>query len=392
MKDVIYLDNSATTALSDAAREKMTEMFDVFGNPSSLHTAGGEAAKALREARRAILATLGIKSMRDEHDKQLVFTSCGTEATSLALFGCAYAKKRREANRIITTDSEHPSVSRALEKLSEDGFEIIKLSTKGGVLNTDELDAALKKPIFMASLMLVNNETGALYDVKGAFEKIKRAYPEAVCHCDAVQGYLKVRMTPQTLGADLITISAHKIHGPKGIGALYIAPHVLTEKKISPLLVGGGQEHGMRSGTENVLGIVGFGAAAAEGYKSMPKCMPYVISLRERAEKKLSALGLALNIPQGARAPHVLNITLPDIKSQTMLNHLSSKGIMVSSGSACSSHSNHPSEALLAFGLDTHAADCSLRISFSAYNTESDVDALVNALGEGIKTLVRIKR
>ena len=392
MKDLIYLDNSATTALSEAARVKMTETFDVFGNPSSLHTMGGEAEKALREARRAILATLGIKAMRDEHDKQLVFTSCGTEATSLALFGCAYAKKRREASRIITTDSEHPSVARALDKLAEDGFEIVRLSTKGGVLNFDELAEALKKPIFMASIMLVNNETGALYDVKGAFDKIKRAYPDAICHCDAVQGYLKVRMTPQMLGADLITVSAHKIHGPKGIGALYIAPHMITEKKISPFLVGGGQEHGMRSGTENVLGIVGFGAAAADGYKKMPKDMPYVISLRERAEKKLSEIGLALNTPQGARAPHVINLTLPDIKSQTMLNFLSSKGIMVSSGSACSSHSNHPSETLLAFGLDAHSADCSLRISFSAYNTESDVDALAAALDEGIKTLVRIKR
>lgn len=392
MKDLIYLDNSATTALCDEARARMTESLDIFGNPSSLHSAGTQAEKLLREARRAILATLGIKSMRDEHDKQLVFTSCGTEATSLALFGCAYAKKRREANRIITTDSEHPSVARALDKLAEDGFEIVKLSTRGGVLNADELDAALKKPIFMATLMLVNNETGSLYDVKGAFDKIKRSYPDAICHCDAVQGYLKVRMTPQTLGADLITISAHKIHGPKGIGALYIAPHMITEKKISPFLVGGGQEHGMRSGTENVLGIVGFGAAASVGYKNMPKDMPYVISLRERAEKKLCEIGLALNIPQGARAPHVLNLTLPDIKSQTMLNFLSSRGIMVSSGSACSSHSNHPSEALLAFGLDAHAADCSLRVSLSAYNTESDIDALAAALEDGVKSLVRIKR
>ena len=392
MKDIIYLDNSATTALCDEARARMTDAFAVFGNPSSLHSAGTEAEKLLREARRAILSTLGVKAMRDEHDKQLVFTSCGTEATSLALFGCAYAKKRREANRIITTDSEHPSVARALDKLAEDGFEIVKLSTRGGVLNADELDAALKKPVFMATLMLVNNETGALYDVKGAFDKIKRAYPDAICHCDAVQGYLKVRMTPASLGADLITISAHKIHGPKGIGALYIAPHMITEKKISPFLVGGGQEHGMRSGTENVLGIVGFGAAAAVGYKNMAKDMPRVISLRERAEKRLRDIGLALNIPVGARAPHVINLTLPDIKSQTMLNFLSSRGIMVSSGSACSSHSNHPSEALLAFGLDAHAADCSLRVSLSAYNTESDIDALAAALDDGVKSLVRIKR
>ncbi len=392
-KRIIYLDNSATTALSDAAKDKISEMLDVFGNPSSLHAAGDSAALALRNARRAVLATLGVRSRADEQDKQLVFTSCGTEATALALFGCAHAKKRREAKRIITTDSEHPSVANALSVLADEGFEIIRLSTRGGALDMDELDAALDKPIFMATLMLVNNETGALYDVKSAFDKIKRAYPDAITHCDAVQGYLKMKITPMALGADLITLSAHKVHGPKGVGALYISSQILKERKISPYLVGGGQEHGMRSGTENVLGIAAFGAAAEDGYKKMAQSVLHMASLRAFAEESILAadVGIKINAPVGARAPHVLSISLPNIKSQTMLNFLSAKGIYVSSGSACSSHSNKTSPTLLAFGLDERAADCTLRISFSEYNTEDDVEELVSALCDGVSMLVKIK-
>jgi len=392
MENKIYLDNSATTALSPAVKEKMQAAMELYGNPSSLHGAGTVAERELREARAAVLATLGVRALKDEHYRSLVFTSCGTEATSLALFGTAFAKERREASRIITTDSEHPSVENALARLSQHGFEIVRLSTKGGVINMDELAAALDKPVFLATLMLVNNETGALYDVKSAFDAIKKKYPSAITHCDAVQGYLKVRFTPASLGADLISLSAHKIHGPKGVGALYIAPHMLKEKRIIPFLVGGGQEHGMRSGTENTIGIAGFVAAAKEGFAEMAKNVPYVSSLREYAIEKLSALDVKINLPKGACAPHILNITLPCIKSQTMLNFLSAEGICVSSGSACSSHSLKTSPTLLAFGLTPEAADSSLRISFSRFNTKEDIDKLEEALERGISTLVKIKR
>ncbi len=391
--EIIYLDNSATTEISALAKAKMTEAMENYGNPSSLHFAGESAANELRDARKAILATLGIRALKDEQYRQLVFTSCGTEATSLAIFGTAYAKKRREASRIITTDSEHPSVANALSRLEEDGFEVVRISTRGGKLDLEMLKGALDKPIFMASMMLVNNETGALYDIKSAFEMIRRASPGAVLHCDAVQGYLKYKFTPASIGADLVTISAHKIHGPKGVGALYIAPHILKEKKIVPFLVGGGQENGMRSGTENMIGILGFAAAASEGFAKLTETVTKVAELRDHAEKKLSDIeGITINKPEGMRAPHILNITLPNIKSQTMLNFLSSKGIFVSSGSACSSHANHPSASLLAFGLDAHKADCSLRISFSEYNSLSDCDALAATLADGIKMLVRIRR
>ena len=394
MSEFIYLDNSATTALSVAAKQKMSETFEVFGNPSSLHAAGDEAARIMRDARRTVLSTLGVRSMSDKDDEQLVFTSSGTEATSLALLGCAHAKKRREASTIITTNSEHPSVENALRSLEDEGFKVVRLSTRGGVIDMDELEVALKTPVFMASIMLVNNETGAVYDVKRVFDKVKRAYPDAITHCDAVQGYLKMRVTPASLGADLVTISAHKIHGPKGVGALYIAPHVLKERKISPFIVGGGQEHGMRSGTENVIGIAGFAAAAGEGFSSMSKNMPRVAELRDLCEALIvgADVGIRANVPTGTRAPHILNVTLPSIKSQTMLNFLSAKGIYVSSGSACSSHSSKPSSSLVAFGLSVDEADTSLRISFSEYNTEDDVNALVDALKFGVASLVKIKR
>ncbi len=383
----IYLDNSATTMLSDAARQKALEAMEKYGNPSSLHLVGLEAEKLISEARRSILTALGAKNKG-----MLVFTSCGTEATSLALFGSAFAKERREANRILTTDSEHPSVAKAMERLERSGFEVIRIPTKGGVLDTAALEAALDKKIFLASFMMVNNETGAHYDVARAFSMIKAKYPNAITHCDAIQGFLKIPFTPERIGADLVSISGHKVHAPKGVGALYISNDMIKQKKIVPFLVGGGQESGWRSGTENVIGIAAFGAAVADIYPRLSATVAHISELREYALEKLSALDVTLNLPAEKTAPHVINVTLPHIKSETMLHYLSAKGIFVSSGSACSSHSSTPSSALIAFGLDAHSADCSLRISLSEYNTKEDVDALIEALSDGISTLVKIKR
>ena len=221
----IYLDNSATTPLSAAAKNKMTEAFELFGNPSSLHNEGLKAQRLVDEARKSILNALGAKN-----GGQLVFTSCGTEATSLALFGTAFAKERREATRILTTDSEHPSVSEAMKRLEKEGFEIVYIPTKNGVLDMNALEAALDKRIFLASFMMVNNETGAAYDVSKAFSLIKAKYPQAITHCDAVQGFMKIRFTPEKIKADLVTISGHKLHAPKGIGALYISNEMIKAK------------------------------------------------------------------------------------------------------------------------------------------------------------------
>lgn len=384
----IYLDNSATTPLSEAAKKQISVAAEIYGNPSSLHSAGQDAEKLLETARSQVLRGLGIRRRQGD---ALVFTSCGTEATSLALFGTAYAKSRRDATRILTTDSEHPSVARVMDKLEGDGFEVVRISTKGGVLDMDGLRAALDKKILLASFMLVNNETGAVYTVGEAFKIIKAKYPEAVTHCDAVQGFMKLPFTPVSLSADLVTVSAHKLHAPKGVGALYISAPVIKAKKIVPFLLGGGQEEGWRSGTENVIGISAFGAAVEDICNRQSEIRERVSALRAYADKKLSELDLRINLPEREKLPNIINITLPDIKSETMLHLLSADGIFVSSGSACSSHSHHVSESLRAFGLSDHDADCSLRISMSEYNTEEDIDALCNSLKKGLNKLVRIK-
>lgn len=388
MERRIYLDNSATTPLSQAARAAMLEAMDCFGNPSSLHTMGQQSEGIVRRAREQLLSALGARPRQGT----AVFTSCGTEATSLAIFGCAYAKARRDATRILTTDSEHPATSEALEVLAKYGFEIVRIPTRGGTLDMEALEAALDKKIFMASFMLVNNETGALYALKEAFGKIKRRYPDAITHCDAIQGFMRVRFTPQNLGADLISVSGHKIHAPKGVGALYIDAELIKAKKIVPFLRGGGQESGMRSGTENVIGIAAFGASAEDMAKRRGEIEQRLSDVYAYAVEKLTALGVKINVPGGRRVDHIINITLPDIKSETMLHHLSADGIYVSSGSACSSHSSKPSGALIAFGLTPHMADCSLRISLSGYNTREDIDALCESMRAGFEKLVRIKK
>ena len=385
----IYLDNSATTPLCPAAVSAMTEAMETFGNPSSLHGVGQAAHTLLNRARGRVGAALGVKAIKPN---ELIFTSCGTEASALAIFGTVYAKPRRIGRRVITTDCEHPSVEEAMKRLEADGLEVIRISTRGGVLDTEAAIAALSEPTVLVSMMMVNNETGARFDVARVFAAAKAKDSRTVTHCDAVQGFLKIPFTPAGIHADLVTVSAHKIHGPKGVGALYVHPDLIKTKRIVPYLTGGGQESGLRSGTENTLGICGFGAAAEEGYATRAADCAHMVALRDRLEGKLRAAGVQMNIPLADRAPHILNLTLPDIKSQTMLNFLSAKGICVSSGSACSSHSTKISPSLAAFGLSAHEADCSLRVSFSARNTEAEVDALCEALEAGIGMLVRIRR
>ncbi len=386
----IYLDNSATTPLSAAAKEKMNAAMDTFGNPSSLHPAGQAARKLVEDARREIATTLGVRGTLSPG--QLIFTSCGSEADNLAILGTAYAKERRKGGRIITTNSEHPGVESAMLALERDGFEIIRIPTHGGELDWNAYQNALNDRTFLVSIMAVNNETGAMYDIKRAFALAKAQNPDIVTHTDAVQGYLKCRFAPAPLQADLVTISGHKIHAPKGVGALYVSSASLKRRDIVPTLLGGGQEGGFRSGTENVIGIAAFGAAAREGFAKLNTTLPYLLSLRTYAEEKLATLPVKLHIPTGARAPHILSLSLPDIKSETMVHALSESGICVSGGSACSTHSKKLSRALLAFGATEAETECALRISFSHYNTTEDVDALVRALAANIEKLVKIHR
>ena len=387
--ETIYLDNSATTPLCSEAKAAMTAAMEIYGNPSSLHGMGQAAHALLYRARAQVAVALGVKGVKPN---ELIFTSCGTEASALAIFGAIYAKPRRFGRRVMTTNCEHPSVEEAMKRLEADGLEVVRIPTKNGVLDTEAAIAALSEPTVLVSMMMVNNETGARFDVEKVFAAAKAKDSRTVTHCDAVQGFLKVPFTPAGIHADLVTVSAHKIHGPKGVGALYVHPEIIKTKRITPYLVGGGQESGLRSGTENTVGICGFGAAAQAGYVAREADLSKMTALRDRLEGKLRAMGVQMNIPAAERAPHILNLTLPDIKSQTMLNYLSAKGICVSSGSACSSHSAKVSPSLAAFGLTAHEADCSLRVSFSAQNTEAEADAFCEALGQGIGTLVRIRR
>ena len=386
----IYLDNSATTPLSPAAKEAMISAMECFGNPSSLHKAGQDAERLMEQAREEVLRGLGLRPR--QKDGILVFTSCGTEATSLALLGTAHAKERREARRILTTDSEHPSVEQVLLQLEKEDFEVVRIPTHAGVPDMEALQKALDQKIFLATFMLVNNETGARYPVEDMFRKIKQAYPNAITHCDAVQGFMKTPFTPMSLGADLITVSAHKLHAPKGVGALYISAPLIKGKRIVPFLRGGGQEGGFRSGTENIVGIAAFGASVADLRTRNEERRAHVQELYTYATQLLSQLPIRINRPAGQSIPYILNLTLSSIKSETMLHALSADGIFVSSGSACSSHSAHPSGTLLAFGLTPEEADCSLRISFSDMNTKEELDALYESLEKNIQRLVRIRR
>ena len=389
-KKIVYLDNSATTKISEEALTVYCEVSAKnFGNPSSLHSLGADAEKLLRGARSALQSSLMARAFR------AVFTSSGSEAIHLAIRGRALSKERyKRGAKIITTDSEHASVTAPLEALEKSGFKIAKISTKGGKIDLEQLKAEMTQDVILVSVMMVNNETGALYDVKKVSE-IMRAYsPEAVLHVDATQSFMKVPFTAKSIMADMITVSSHKIHGPKGVGALVASESLFTKKGLSPIVFGGGQEYGLRSGTENVPAIAAFGKAIEIESKKLIENEKKLRELRSYLIEKLSctpALSeISITNPESS-APHILNITLPKIKSETMLHYLSSENIFVSSGSACSSNSQHKTSALVAYGRTSAEADCSIRISFSHDNEKEDADRLCEALSTGLSRLARIR-
>jgi cysteine desulfurase len=285
-------------------------------------------------------------------------------------------------------------VDEPLGRLEKMGFKIARIPTVGGKLDLDVLRREMTSDVILVSMMMVNNETGALYDVKGAAAIVKAGAKDALVHIDATQSYMKMPMNMRTLGADMITISSHKIGGPKGVGALVVGSAVMKSKGLAPIILGGGQEGGMRSGTENVPGIAAFGAAVSEEAKNLAENAKKMESLREYLIEKLTRgatfAEISITNPE-SHAPHILNITLPKIKSETMLHYLSAEGIFVSSGSACSSNSRHVSSALVAYGRTEAEADCSIRISFSHENSREDVDALCAALEGGLSRLARMR-
>lgn len=384
----IYFDNSATTPIRAESLEKYIEVArGHFGNPSSLHSLGVDAEHIILEARREILASL-YTGLGD-----VVFTGSGSEANNLAILGRAYAKERfRRGGKIITTMGEHASVDMPIQALERAGFTVARISTRGGEIDLGELERELSGNVILVSVMLVNNETGAVYNVPEVAERVKKIAPEAYLHVDATQGYMKIPFSPEVLGADTVTVSSHKIEGPKGVGALYISPRVIKERGIAAQVLGGGQEKGLRSGTENVPAIAAFGVAARLAKEFIEENSGKMTALRDRLisaiETSPELSEVKITRPRSA-APHILNITLPGIRSETMLHYLSSEGIYVSSGSACSSNSGHRSEALLAFGKSEGEADSSVRISFSRNNTKDEVDVLVDVLKSGIARLAR---
>ena len=382
----IYLDNSATTRISEAALNKYVDVSrEIYGNPSSLHAEGFRAEREINAVRATLLDALRAK------DASVIFTASGSEANNLAILGRALAKERfRRGGKIITTDGEHASVILPEDELIKMGFKVVKISTRNGVFDIKQLEAELDGSVILISMMMVNNETGALYPTAQVASLMRMRSPDAVLHVDATQSFMKLPFTKASSGADMITVSAHKIHGPKGVGALIIDNKIIKNSGIRPIVLGGGQEGGLRSGTENVPAIAAFGVAIAEAKDRLQKSYTDISSLREYLIERLTAElpEISLTLPE-AHAPHILNITLPSIKSETMLHYLSSKGIFVSSGSACSSNGGKVSSALLAYGRSADEADNSVRISLSYENTREDIDALIAALTEGIQTLAR---
>ena len=394
--NTIYFDNSATTPLIPEAREKMLAAMDIFGNPSSLHTLGVEAEKLVHEARRSILAALGVKYLTALDGRQLIFTASGTEADNLALLGAAGAKDFPRGKRVIISDSEHPAIMETAKELERRGFVVTRIPTRSGVPDYDAIEFAADSDTILASFMLVNNETGAVYDIKRISDIVKRANPSALIHTDCTQGFLKRRFTARSLGADMITLSGHKIGASKGIGALWVSPDVIKRKALAPIIFGGGQESGMRSGTENVIGIAGFGAAAKAGFERLDENTEKISKIRERLIELLSDEkcfpGVALNLPAGEAAPHILSVRLPMIRSEVMLHSLSHSGVFVSSGSACSSNTGHGSYVLKAFGLSDREADCTIRLSLGAQNTLEEADRFAEEFSKSLSSLARMTK
>ena len=392
-----YLDNSSTTKPSEAAKSAAVAAMEVWGNPSSIHSVGQAASRLLTECRTKVGAALGMA--RFSRDR-LIFTSTGTEANCLAMLGCADSKKRTPKNgfsgKIILSDSEHPSLENPAKKLEGEGYLIRRIPTREGILDLDALKSVLSEddiPVVFAGFMLVNNETGAIYDIKSAAAAVKAANPAAVVHCDAVQGFMKLKFTPAALGVDTLSVSAHKIHALRGAAALYLSEDIQKKRNISAVNPGGGQEDGLRSGTENLVSIAAFAAACEAEKADFEANTAHVAALRNYLEDRLCAIGSAgeitINRPAGAYLPNICNISVKGIRSEVMLNHLSSLGVYVSAGSACSAHAKKQSQALTAFGLDKSSIESAIRISMSHENTKDDIDALIAGIESGLNRLKR---
>ena len=390
----IYLDNSATTRTFDEVTEYMTHiMKDIYGNPSSRHTLGisaeAEVKKSLERLARIMKVDTG----------NILFTSGGTESDNLAIIGGAMANKR-EGMHLITTKTEHPAVLEPMKFLEEQGFSVTYLDAGAdGRVNPDDLKASLTDETILVSIMNVNNEIGSVNDIREMGAIIKDYKPSILFHTDAVQSFGKFRINPKSCKIDMMSVSGHKIHGPKGVGILYVADKV----KLHPLMLGGGQQKGLRSGTENVPGIAGIGLASELIYKDFDDKTDRLYELKRYFIEELIKLpGVYVNgIPQNAftdeamirmTAPHIISASFDQIRAEVLLHALEAKGIYVSSGSACSSNKPSVSATLQAIGLDRKLLDSTLRFSMSHSTTREDIDTTLTELSDELPKLRKFIR
>lgn len=380
-----YFDNSATTRCTKRVQEIVQKTMELdFGNPSSLHKKGMEAEQYVKAASAAIAKTLKVK------EKEIIFTSGGTESDNLAIIGTALANQRA-GQRLITTEVEHPAVFEAMEFLKTLGFDVVYLPVdKYGVLSLEALQEAVNEQTTLVSVMQVNNEIGTIEPIAEAAKMIRRKNPKTYIHVDAVQSYGKMRIRPKQLDIDLLSVSGHKIHGPKGIGFLYIR----DKAKIKPISFGGGQQQGMRSGTHNVPGIAGLGEAALEIYENFDAKIEHIYSLRDYFIKEITGIeGISVNGKMNRdSAPHIVSISVSGIRSEVLLHALEGYGIYVSAGSACASNKPSVSRTLQAIGLEPTLLDSTVRFSFSAYNTIEEIEYAISKLKELVPKLRRYQR
>ncbi len=385
---IVYLDNAATTKPFESVKEKMIETLgESYGNPSSLHSKGVEAEQYIKEAKKIIASNLKVE------EKEIIFTSGGTESNNMALIGTALANQRA-GKHIITTKIEHPSVHNPLVYLENNGFHITYLNVdSNGHVKINELLDAINEETILVSIMFVNNEIGAVEDVETISKAIKEKKKDIIFHVDAIQAYGKYRIYPKRMGIDLLSVSAHKIHGPKGIGFLYIKEKV----KVKPIIYGGEQQKGMRSGTENVPGIAGMGQAVKEIYTNHEERCEKLYELKSYFIEKVKELGeVTINGLDGMKvkdtAPHVISVSFAGIRSEVLLHSLAEKGVYVSAGSACAS--NHPqiSGTLKAIGVKKELLDSTLRFSLSVFTTKEELDYTLEALKELLPMLRKYRR
>ena len=380
----VYLDNSATTKCFPEVVEVINRMMrNEYGNPSSMHLKGLEAEKNIRQATKTIAGILKV------NEKEIIYTSGGTESDNLAIIGTAMAYNR-SGKHMITTAIEHAAVLSCMKFLETQGFEITYLKTDSeGRISLKELEEAIREDTILVSIMGVNNEIGTIEPIEEAGRIIKERNPKTLFHVDAVQMFGKMNLYPNRMKIDFLAVSGHKIHGPKGIGFLYVN----ESARIRPVILGGGQQKGMRSGTENVPGIMGLAKACEMVYATLPEDVERMYGQREYFIRKISQLeGITINGAKEKAAPHIVSVSVKGVRAEVLLHALEEKGVYVSAGSACSSNKPAVSETLKAIGVDKDLLDATVRFSFSTYTTNEEIDYAIKAVGDVIGILRRFVR